>query len=297
MNLHLYQNFADSFDNAFGLGITSSIDNGLAATTGPMTTLLIIYVIVTGWLIMRGDMAARPGIFRIVRAGAVVMALSATYFNPYIRDLFLTAIPAWAANAMTPGVLVNSVPQQLDLVRSATLHLSAVIYQNTSLEALDSRTLAGLADICVTFALGAAVLIYSIAHAFTGLALCVFPFVAAGYLFDATKPIVEGWIGKMVSLSILTLLVTIMANIVVKADSAFIRNVANNIGTTDIREQVSDLWGLAVFYTLCTVIMGGLPGLAYSIGRGIAINTSLGGVWDAPARALDRIRIPTRSNA
>jgi hypothetical protein len=67
---HLYQDFAASFDNAFGLGITSSIDNGLAATTGPMTTLLIIYVIVTGWLIMRGDMAARPGIFRIVRAGA-----------------------------------------------------------------------------------------------------------------------------------------------------------------------------------------------------------------------------------
>jgi hypothetical protein len=74
------------------------------------------------------------------------MALSAAYFNPYIRDLFLTAIPAWAANAMTPGVLVNSVPQQLDLVRSATLHLSAVIYQNVTLDTLDSRIWAGAAD-------------------------------------------------------------------------------------------------------------------------------------------------------
>ncbi len=294
---HLYADFAASFDDAFGLGITSSIDNGLAATTGPMTTLLVIYVIVTGWLIMRGDMAARPGIFRIVRAGGVVMALSAAYFNPYIRDLFLTAIPAWVANAMTPGVLVNSVPQQLDLVRSATLHLSAVIYQNVTLDTLDSRISAGIADAIVGIVLGLDVLVYSIARAFTGLALCVFPFIAAAYLFDATKGVVEAWIGKMISLSVLTLLVTIMANIVVKADSSFIRNMANNIGTTDIREQVAGLWGLAIFYFLCTIVMAGLPGLAYSIGRGIAINTNLSGAWNAPARALDRIRIPSIRSA
>lgn len=290
---HLYQDFADSVDNAFGSGIQSSIESGLAATTGPLTTLLIIYVIITGWLIMRGDMAARPGIFRIVRAGGVVMALSAAYFNPYIRDLFLTAIPAWVANSMTPGGQVNAVPQQLDLVRSATLHIAAAIYQHTDLETLDSRLSANIASAVSTALLGFDDLIYVLAHAFTGLALTVFPFVAAAYLFDATKGIVENWIGYMVSLAVLTLLVTIMANVVVKADSTFIRSVANNIGTADVREQVESLWGLIAFYLLMTVLLVGLPGVAFSIGRGVAINTNFSGAWNAPARALDRVRIPS----
>lgn len=294
MNPHVYAQFAANLDDMLGNGITSSIDKGLAATTGPLTTLLILYVIFTGWLIMRGDMAARPGIFRVVRAGAVVMALSAAYFNPYIRDLFLTAIPDWVAGSLSSNGQVVTVPQQLDLIRSATLHMSATVYQHIGIDQIDVRLSAHITDGLVAFVLGLDVLIFAIAHAFTGLMLCVFPFVAAAYLFDATKGIVEGWIGKMISLSILTLLVSIMANIVVQADKAMLLNMLSG-GAPDVEETVANLWSLAVFYTICTILLAGLPGIAYSIGRGVAINTSLGQAWASPARALDRIRIPARS--
>ena len=294
----LYSDFARTFDASFGTGLQTIINSGLAATTGPLTALLVIYVVITGWLIMRGELAPRPGIFRVVRAGVVVMALSAAYYNTYVRDLFLTALPDWFASSLGagPGASPLGIPQQLDLVRSATMHQTAVIYAHTGIENIDSRMSARIIDGCVTVALGFACFIYVIAKAFTGLVVCIGPFILAGYLFDATKPIVEGWISKLVSLSVLSLLVSITAVIIVQADSQFVRNVATTMGDS-IDIQVENLWAIAAFFVLMSCVLAGLPGLAYSIGRGIAINTSAGQLWAAPARALDRIRTPAFSRA
>ncbi len=281
----LFQTSASTFTTLLDPAANSVITSGLTAVAGPLTTVLIIYVIVTGIMCTLGELTAGVAIRRIMRAGFVAMLLTATYFNPYVLNLFVTTLPDWFASVVTKGS-ATSVPQQCDLIRSAMLHMAAAIYQNSNeFMDMDVRLETGICTFLGTIFLAILVLVATLTHAFTYLTVCVAPFVIAAYLFDATKAFVEGWIGKLVGLSVLQLLVSVTAQIVVAADSKMMINTANASGA-GLQENVANLASIVVFFFMMAVVIGGLPSIAYSIGRGITINTGAAAAFAAPARAL-----------
>jgi type IV secretion system protein VirB6 len=285
MNGTFYQSSVSTFENLLNPAGNTAMASGLAAMAGPLTTLLVIYVITTGILCSLGEFSARIAVGRILRAGFVSMLLTVTYFNPYVRDLFITTLPAWFASSLSNSSSTLSVPQQCDLIRSAMLHMGAAIYQNTTWQDLDVRMQTQIITTLGTGFLAVLVLVYELTRTFMVLTVCAAPFVIAGYLFDATKSFVEGWIGKAVGLTLLQLLVSITAQIVVDADSNMVRTTANNIGAGAL-EQVSNLVAVVVFFLMMAVVLIGLPGIAYSIGRGVVINTGAPAAIALPGRMM-----------
>jgi type IV secretion system protein VirB6 len=285
MNSYFFQTSASTFENLLSPAGNTAIASTLQAVAGPLTTLLVIYVITTGILCSLGEFSARIAVSRILRAGFVSMLLTTTYFNTYVRDLFITTLPAWFASSLSNNSTTLSLPQQCDLIRSAMLHLSAVIYQNTTWQDLDVRMETQFTTMLGTGFLAVLVLVYELARTFMVVTVCVAPLVIAGYLFDATKSFFEGWVGKIVGLTLLQLLVSVTAQIVMNADSTMMKLTANNIGAGAL-EQVSNLVAVVVFFLMMAVVVIGLPGIAYSIGRGVVINTGAPAAIALPGRMM-----------
>lgn len=281
----LFQSSVAVFTTLLDPAADSIIGNGLTNVAGPLTALLVIYVIVTGIMCTLGELTGGVAVRRIMRAGFVSMLLTATYFNPYVRDLFITTLPNWVASAVSNGTAAN-IPQQCDLIRSAMMHMAAAIYQNSNgIMDMDVRLETGVCLLLGTIFLGVLVLVSTLTHTFMVLTVCVAPFIIAAYLFDATKGFVEGWIGKAVGLSILSLLIAVTAQIAVAADAKMMINTANTTGA-GLQEQVANLVSIIVFFLFMAAIILGLPTLAYSIGRGITINTGAAAAFAAPGRAF-----------
>lgn len=285
MNSTFFQSAVSVFTALLDPAGNSIIASGLTSVAGPLTALLVIYVIVTGIMCSLGELTAGTAVRRIMRAGFVSMLLTATYFNPYVRDLFITTLPNWIASAVSNGTAAN-IPQQCDLIRSAMMHMAAAIFQNSGgFMDMDVRLETGFCLFLGTVFLGVLVLVSTLTHAFMVLTVCIAPFVIAAYLFDATKGFVEGWIGKVVGLSVLALLVSVTAQITVAADAKMMINIANATGA-GLQEQISNLVSVIVFFLFMAAILLGLPSLAYSIGKGVTINTGAGAALSAPGRAL-----------
>jgi type IV secretion system protein VirB6 len=285
MNNDFFQTWVGIFEGLLTPAGNAAIASGLTAIAGPLTTLLVIYVITTGILCSLGEFSARLAVSRVLRAGFVSMLLTATYFNPYVRDLFITTLPAWFASALSNSPSTVSLPEQCDQIRSAMLHMAAGIYQNTSWQDIDVRAETMLASMLGTAFLGILVLVYELTRTFMLLTVCVAPFVIAGYLFDATKSFVEGWIGKAVGLAVLQLLVSITAQVIVGADSAMMKSAAGNVGV-GMLSQLSTYFAVVVFFLMMSVVVVGLPSIAYSIGKGMVINTGAAAAMNFPTRAI-----------
>lgn len=281
----LFQSSVSVFTTLLDPAGNTIIANGLTNVAGPLTALLVIYVIVTGIMCVFGELTAGTAVRRIMRAGFVSMLLTATYFNTYVRDLFITTLPNWVASAVSNGTAAN-IPQQCDLIRSALMHMGAVIYQDSSgFMDMDTRLQTGVVLLCGTIFLGVLVLMSTLTHTFMVLTVCIAPFVIAAYLFDATKGFVEGWIGKAVGLSVLALLISVAAQIATAADGKMMINTANANGG-GLQEQVQNLTSVVVFFMFMAALVLGLPALAYSIGKGVTINTGAGAALSAPGRAF-----------
>lgn len=281
----LFQTSVSTFTTLLDPAARNVVVSALAATVDPFSALLVIYVIVTGFMCSFGELKASVGVSRILRAGFVAMLMSVTYFDTYVSDLFLTTLPNWISSVVSSKT-ATSVPQQCDLIRSAMLHMAAAIYQNSDpVMNMDVRLETAICTFLGTCLLAVLVLMATVVHAFMYLTIILAPFVIAAYLFDATKPFVEGWVGKAVGLTLLQLLISIVAQIVVTADSKMMLAIANATAN-GMQEQVANLVSIVVFFFMMAIIILGLPSIAYSVGRGIAINTAAGAVLAAPGKML-----------
>ena len=50
----------------FTAGLEGTVNNAMSAIQGPLTALTVLWIIVTGILVMRGDVGVRNGITRII---------------------------------------------------------------------------------------------------------------------------------------------------------------------------------------------------------------------------------------
>jgi type IV secretion system protein VirB6 len=124
-------------------------------------------------------------------------------------------------------------------------------------------------------AIGACLLIafavYEIGQIMLGVVIGIGPFVLAGYLFDSTRGIAERWLGKLIGLSILTLLIAIALEIILQGDVTYIQAAAAT-GVLDIQQSLAILMQAALFYALGAVIIVLLPSIAAYIGGGISFS-------------------------
>lgn len=274
MNVDTFSGFATQYASIFSTGTANAAQSGLSAVSGPLTAVVVIWIIVQGILVMRGDISARSGITKILRVVLVVSLLTSfSYFSTYIVDLFQNTLPNWAAGAITGSSGASTTPGMFDKVWNGSMAIAkAADAQLTPFNisgAVELALLEGGIGLCLIIAFA----VYEIGQIMLGVVIAVGPFVLAGYLFDATRGVAERWLGKLIGLSILTLLIAIALTIILQGDVTYIHTAAAQ-GALDVETSIAVLMQATLFYALGAVIIVLLPSIAAYIGGGISFHPS-----------------------
>ena len=92
--------FDQAIQTPFTDGVTGTVNVAMSAIQGPLTAVVVLWIIITGILVMRGDVAVRNGITRIVTISIVVgILMSTTLYDEYIVSFFTTGIPNYFASS------------------------------------------------------------------------------------------------------------------------------------------------------------------------------------------------------
>jgi type IV secretion system protein VirB6 len=300
-----FENIATQLGGAFNSGVQGAISSGLNAVAAPLTALVVLWIIVQGVLVMRGDVDTRQGMTAILKIALVVGLLTSStgYYLQYVYDFFTVTLPDWAASATSSGNSISSgnTPQTFDNIWNTAVHQFTVVQaQIGTFDIVDGVTLC-LVELGVNAVLFVTFAIFEVGQVMTGIAVAIGPFVIAGYLFASTKGVAERWVGKLVGLTILSLLIDIVLGIILSGEETYMRQILNDSlsGGGNVAAEIQVLIEMLMFMAIGAFIAVGLPGVAAALGGSVGFSgqpvarTLTGGMLGG-ARAAVRPLAPTK---
>jgi type IV secretion system protein VirB6 len=274
----------DSFvQTPFTSGMVTTVNTAMLAIQGPLTTLVVLWIIVSGILVMRGDIGVRSGIGRIVSVSLVVgLLMSTTLYDDYIVIFFTNGLPNWIATAIGTGGTTTEPSTFNQMWASSQMVLEGAGKGLNSITQIVPEFELAILDVLVIIPIGIIFLIWEVAKIMTDIVVCLGPFLLAGYLFTATKGIADRFVGKLISLGILTLLVDVVLAILINAINNYIATTSADIvagqtigwfGTTEnASASVLVCLQLVFFLFVSSLITVFLPGLAAYLGGGVHVS-------------------------
>jgi type IV secretion system protein VirB6 len=268
------------FGTAFGAGIQTAITSLLSAVVAPLLACVTLWIIVQGILVMRGDMDARGGVTRIIKVAFVVGILTSSgLYATYVQTAFMTTIPNWLATAAgAPAAGTTSTPQTFDNMWQVTEHtIETVSAQLSNFDVIDAVSLAVI-ELCVAVLLLITFAIYEFAIIIVGIMVAIGPVLIVGYLFDATKGVTDRWIGKLITYSVLSLLINVTLNTVLQGEKIYMRAILaqETSGAAAIPVEIKILLSLVMFFAMGAFIVVSLPVIAATLGGGLGISPGAG---------------------
>jgi type IV secretion system protein VirB6 len=264
------------FGSAFSAGTQNAITSMLAAVATPLMACVTLWVIVQGILVMRGDMDARSGITRIIKVALVVGILtSAGLYTTYVQTLFITTIPNWFATAAggSPAAISNT-PATFDNIWSVTENMVEQIAKQIAIYDIINAVSLALIELCMMIILIVTFAVYEFSIIVTGIMVAIGPVVIVGYLFDATKGVADRWVGKLITYSLLTLLINITLAIVLQGEKAYMRLILTQqaSGLAAVPVEIKILIELLMFFAMGAFIIISLPAIAATLGGGLSVS-------------------------
>lgn len=281
--MNLFQAFGQQFDPALQFGVSSVVSSALSAMAPELAALLILYVIIQGMMIMFGQYNMWAGVTAIIRAAAISLLLTASYFASYVQTPITQTIPNFLARAAGQTAVGLA---QFDALFSAVDHFGAgILAQASGFSGIAVRIEVVILAAGCGFFICIGAIVWELTTGFLNLVVCLGPFVLVAYLFKATRGITERWIGKIVGLLLLYLLIVILEQIVMGAESFFVKWAQSNPGA-GVDAQVGTLTEMLVFFAMSAAMLIFVPFIAAHIGGGVHSNVVALAV--APMRQLGR---------
>jgi type IV secretion system protein VirB6 len=180
--------------------------------SGPLTTALTLYVIIYGFLIIRGTIndPLTEFAFRTIKLGVIVMLVrTAGDYQTYVVDLFFHSIPNEIGSALNSGATTSASAFDALLDQGqAVAHAILKKASSWSISEAFFSALAWLLVIISSFLVASIGFIVSLyAKVALALVLALGPAFIALALFNATRLFTEAWIGQLVNYVVLQILV------------------------------------------------------------------------------------------
>ena len=272
-NLAPFYVFDQTIQRPFTNGMNSTVSDAMSAIQGPLTAIVVLWIIVTGMLVMRGDVGVRTGITRIISVSLVVgILMSTTLYNEYVVTFFTTGVPNWLASSFLGVTGTQPTAHQFDAIWNEANELFATAEKNLNFYNVLYSVELGLIQDLIVVPIGLTFLIYEATKIMLDVVVCIGPFVLAGYLFAATRGVADRFIGKLVALTILTLLVDIVLSIIINGDSAYFNVSMNSLTLASTAETITICIQFAAFLALGSLICAFLPAVASFIGGGVTVS-------------------------
>ena len=235
--------------------MNATVSNAISAIQGPLTAAVVLWIIVTGVLVMRGDIDARRGITRILSVCLVVGILtSAALYNQYVVSFFTTGLPDWLANSLLGVTGAQPSAHQFDALWDEANEFFRAASKNLNFYNVLYSVELGILQDAIVFPIGITFLIYETAKILMDVVIAIGPFLLVGYLFQATRGIADRWIGKLIGLAILMLLVDIVLSIIIQGDQAYFNTSMNSLTAATVIDTITIGIQFLIFLTLGCLI-------------------------------------------
>ncbi len=268
-----FYTFDQIIQTPFTDGLQVTVNAGMSAIQGPLTAIVMLWIIVTGILVMRGDVGARVGITRIISISLVVgILMSTTLYDEYIVSFFTTGLPNFIATGLLGATGTAPSAHSFDVIWDSAAQVFATAENSLNFFNVLYSVELGLLQCLMVVPIGLTFLIYETARILTDVVVCVGPFVLAGYLFAATRGVADRFIGKLIGLTLLTLLVDIVLSVIINGFITYVDNMQTSVAAATKPEAILLCTQLVVFLAIGSLITCFLPGIASFIGGGVSVS-------------------------
>jgi type IV secretion system protein VirB6 len=285
MSVTLYQTILTKADAGF-ISFIGSTSASVAGSIKPVaTTLLMIYVMLWGWSMMRGviEEPITDGVTRIVRLSIIVaIAISVGHYSGYVAD-WVWQSPDALASTVTGQNSSNSI-QFLDNLLDKYFKTAAQY-----LKKANENSSYGIPDLNLFFC---GILIYVFAVLVTAygafllflakmalaILLGVGPIFILLAIFESTKKFLDAWIGQVCNYVFLVMLAAAVCKLILVFLEQYIGNVKPN-ATGDL--GIADAVQLIALSAIGFLVLMQVPTIASALGGGAAISTlgAAGAAW------------------
>ncbi|MCJ9693805.1 type IV secretion system protein [Rhizobium sp. PRIMUS64] len=204
--------------------ISSGTSNIASWISGPLTAALTLYVVLYGYLVLRGSVQ-EPILefaFRAMKLAIIVMLVrNASEYQTYVTNIFFETLPREISQALNSGTAPSA--STFDSLLDKGQKCAKEIWARAAWPADIVTGIGGMMAIGASFTVAAIGYIVSLyARLALAIVLAIGPIFVALAMFQSTRRFTESWIGQLVNFVILQVLVVAIGSLLISCiDTTF----------------------------------------------------------------------------
>ncbi|TAU03859.1 conjugal transfer protein TrbL [Rhizobium ruizarguesonis] len=276
--------------------ISSGTSNVASWISGPLTAALTLYVVLYGYLVLRGSVQ-EPILefaFRAMKLAIIVMLVrNASEYQTYVTNIFFETLPREISQALNSGTAPSA--STFDSLLDKGQKCAKEIWARATWPADIVTGIGGMMAIGASFTVAAIGYIVSLyARLALAIVLAIGPIFVALAMFQSTRRFTESWIGQLANFVILQVLVVAIGSLLISCiDTTFTAIESyTDVMMRPVALCAICLAALYVFYQLpgiASALAAGGASLTYGYGAGRdAHQSTLARAATHSARAVGR---------
>ncbi len=271
----MFESILDATDAAIGTFIFDAWANFVAIAGHWITAMMILYVVITGYLMLIGRLGSSFGdwFVRIFKLLAVyVLVINIDLLTLFLFELF-TDVPEAVASQLAgvAGADAGGINASIGIIWEQGLSATQNIFQEASLTSWSPVIFALIILIVTVLAVVYITFLVMLAKLAVAVLLGVAPFFILLYLFESTKTIFEGWLRQLISFALIPIFLYGLLALVI--------NIVRTMSDQMVDATANEVWGIThvgpyalvmlVSLLLATQVMGWAAG----VGGGFSLSS------------------------
>lgn len=263
----MYQVF-EFIDGQFKQPLETFVSDGTSNiaewVTGPLTAAVTLYIVLYGYLVLRGSVSepVLEFVFRAIKLAIIVMLVkNAGEYQTYVTKVFFDILPREVSQALNSGSTPSA--STFDSLLDKGQASATDIWSRASWPVDIVTGVGGMMVIAVSFlvaGIGYVVSLY--ARLALAIVLAIGPIFIALAMFQSTRRFTEAWIGQLANFVILQVLVVAVGSLLISCiDSTF--TAIDGYSDVLMRPIALCAIGIAALYVFYQ-----LPGIASALAAG-----------------------------
>jgi len=262
------ESILDATDAAVGTFIFDAWISFNAVANDWITAMMILFVVVMGYLILIGRLNLSLGeLFpRLFKLGFIYVLVTNVGLLIGIVFTLFTDVPESIATALlvTSGGDAGGINASVGLIYDRGLQSAALLWNNGGLTSPGPILLAAVVWLITLLTVGYVTFLLMLAKLAVAVLLALAPFFILLYLFDATRPIFEGWVRQLLAFALIPIFTYAMLLLIISIlDTASAPLIsAASAGTASLTQIAPYALVMAAAFLLAQQIMGWAAGVA-----------------------------------
>lgn len=249
----------------------------VAYAAAPVQTALVIYIALTGILMLRGHASEAIGslVGRFIKMGVVVwFATNGALYTTWISAFFLKTLPTEISHAVSSSMGGGTAiaANSFDTVLLKAFDAGLQVWKLLKWYNIGEKTFVIVFWAVAILACLLMFAIWFLSHVSLAVFVALGPLMLPLVLFPVTKPIFERWIGAMISAVIVQVVAVILLTLTLQVEGELVAQLAGYAGTNPI-EQMRTLIAAIAFFGFATLLAQQVPGFGTALAGGLHFHT------------------------